>query len=171
MILSYDYASPKRGQQQMKAPPWQAFLIAMAVRQCNNTHIYQWRNSRAFIKATKHHHRATTHSVLPRWPPGWQQTKWRCKMCPLCWPFWWPSWSAHIAQWRRFLAFGKATKRRHQASTCSDSINWTRLPLILGVYFIVKSLKKNLSCLNNNWGVTHHTDEKHRNNSLLGWLK
>ena len=62
MILSYDYASPKRGQQQMKAPPWQAFLIAMAVRQCNNAHIYQWRNSRAFIKATKHHHWASTRS-------------------------------------------------------------------------------------------------------------
>jgi hypothetical protein len=42
--------------------------------------------------------------------------------------------------------------------------NWTRLPLILGVYFIVKSLKKNLSCPTNNRGVTHQNDEKHLNN-------
>ena len=30
-----------------------------------------------------------------------------------------------IDQWRRFMAFLKATKRRHWASACSDSINWT----------------------------------------------
>jgi hypothetical protein len=35
---------------------------------------------------------------------------------------------------------------------------------ILGVYFIVKSLKKSSSCPNNNRGVTHQTDEKHLNN-------
>ena len=34
--------------------------------------------------------------------------------------------TACIAQWRRFRAFIKATKHRHQASTRSDSINWTR---------------------------------------------
>jgi hypothetical protein len=33
--------------------------------------------------------------------------------------------TACIAQWRRFMAFIKATKRRHWASTCSDIINRT----------------------------------------------
>jgi hypothetical protein len=71
--------------------------------------------------------------------------------------------TACIAQGRMSMAFIKATKRRHWASTCSDSINRTRLPLI-GVYFIVKLLKKSSSCPNNNRGVTHQTDEKHLNN-------
>ena len=62
------------------------------------------------------------------------------------------------------MAFIKATKRRHWASSCSDSINRTRLPLILEVYFIFKSLKKSSSCPSNNRGVTHQTDEKHLNN-------
>ena len=37
--------------------------------------------------------------------------------------------TAHLAQWRWFGAFIKATKRHHQASTRSDSINRTCLPL------------------------------------------
>jgi hypothetical protein len=59
------------------------------------------------------------------------------------------------------MAFLKATKHCHQASTCSNSINRTSLPLILGVYFIIKSLKKGSSCPNNNRGMTHQLDEKH----------
>jgi hypothetical protein len=72
--------------------------------------------------------------------------------------------TARIARWRRFVAFIKVTKRRHRASTCSNSINQTCLPLIVGAYFIVKLLKKSSSCPNNNRGVTHQTDEKHLNN-------
>jgi hypothetical protein len=72
--------------------------------------------------------------------------------------------TACIAWWRRFVAFIKATKRRHRVSTRSNSINRTRLPLILGVYFIVRSLKKSSSYPNNKRGVTHQTDEKHLNN-------
>ncbi len=56
--------------------------------------------------------------------PGWQQTKQRCNMHTLWWPFQWPlqygSTIARITQWRRFIAFIKATKRRHQTSTHSD---------------------------------------------------
>jgi hypothetical protein len=59
------------------------------------------------------------------------------------------------------MAFIKATKCHHWASTHSDTINWTHLPLIFGVYFIVKSLKKSSSCPNNNRGMTYQTDEKH----------
>jgi len=41
--------------------------------------------------------------------------------------------TAHIAGWWRFVAFIKATKRHHRASTRSDITNRTRLSLILGV--------------------------------------
>jgi hypothetical protein len=73
--------------------------------------------------------------------------------------------TARIARWRRFVAFIiiKATKRHHRASTYSDNIKGTRLPLFQG-YFIVKLLKKSSSCPNNNRGVTYQTDEKHLNN-------
>jgi len=33
--------------------------------------------------------------------------------------------TAHIAWWRRFVAFLKATKRHHRVSTCSNKTNWT----------------------------------------------
>ena len=69
-----------------------------------------------------------------------------------------------IAQWRRFLAFIKATKHRHRASTSSDRHQLDMPTPIAGVFFIVKSLKKSLSCPNNNRGVAHQTDEKHLNN-------
>ena len=66
------------------------------------------------------------------------------------------------------MAFRKATKRRHWVSTRSGSINWTRLPLILGLYFIVKLLKKGLSCPDKHRGMrgsmTHQSDEKYLNN-------
>jgi len=81
--------------------------------------------------------------------------------------------TARIAQWKRSRAFLKATKRRHRASTCSDIINRTYLPLILGIYFIVKLLKKGSSCPNNNRGMTHQSDEKHLSKTIghfVGWL-
>ena len=164
MILSYNYARQKRRRRRTKVPPPQAFSINMVVRRCNTACIAQWRRSGAFIKATKHQHWATTCSISPRRLPGWQQTKRRCKMTILMAIALQRYYTMHITKWRRFLAFVKATKRRHQASTRSDSINWTHLPLILGVYFIVESLKMSLSCLYNNRGVTHQTDEKHLNN-------
>jgi hypothetical protein len=37
---------------------------------------------------------------------------------------WW-YYTARIAQWRRFVAFIKATKHRHRASTCSEIIKGT----------------------------------------------
>ncbi len=82
--------------------------------------------------------------------------------------------TAHIAQWRRFVAFIKATKYCHRASTCSDRHQSDMPTPISGAYFIVKSLKKSLSCPNNNRGVTHQTDEKHLNNMseyFVGVLK
>jgi hypothetical protein len=72
--------------------------------------------------------------------------------------------TVHIAQWRRFVAFIKATKRHHRAITRSDRHQSDMPTPISGVYFIVKSLKKSSSCPNNNRGVTYQTDEKHLNN-------
>ena len=90
MVLSYDYSNQNRRRWKTNAAPSLAILIAMAVRWCNTAHISQWRRSRASIKATKHRHRATNRSILPRRPPWRQQTLQRCNMYPLCWPFQWP---------------------------------------------------------------------------------
>ena len=47
----------------------------MAVRRSNTDNIAQCGMSMATPEATGHWHRATTHSVLPQWPPGQQSTK------------------------------------------------------------------------------------------------
>jgi hypothetical protein len=52
--------------------------------------------------------------------------------------------TAHIAGWRRFMGFIKSTKRHHRTSTRSNITRSDCLPLILGVYFIVKINKKGL---------------------------
>ena len=69
-----------------------------------------------------------------------------------------------IAQWRRFVAFIKATKHHRRASTRFDRHQSDMPTPISGVYFIVNSLKKSSSCPNNNRGETYQTDEKHLNN-------
>ncbi len=102
---------------------------------------------------------------------GRHRTKQQWQMCRLCWPFrswpWTVQWydTTRIARWRRFMAFLKATTTTHHhwESTHSNSINRTCLPLIWGVHFISKSLKKGSSCPNNNRGMTHQSDEKHLN--------
>ena len=73
----------------------------------------------------------------------------------------WRYYTAHMARWRRFVAFIKATKCRHRVSTHSDRHQSDMPTPISGVYFIVKSLKKSSSCPNNNRDVTHQSDEKH----------
>ena len=62
------------------------------------------------------------------------------------------------------MAFKKATKHRHRASTRSDRHQLDMPTPISGVCFIVKLLKKSSSCPNKNRGVTNQTDEKHLNN-------
>jgi len=49
-----------------------------------------------------------------------------------------------IARWRRFVAFIKATKRHHQASTRSDSINVTRQHRLIPTFHCEKGLE--LTC-------------------------
>ena len=115
--------------------------------------ITQCSMSRATPEATGCCHRATTQSVLPRWPPGRQQTKHQCRCVHFAGRFDdrgdVPVLYCCIAQWRRFTAFLKTTTRHHRASTHSNSINRTYLPLILREYLIVNLLKTDEKQLNN----------------------
>ena len=53
---------------------------------------------------------------------------------------------------------GKHSLRYHQSDTPTPD---------LGVYFIVNTLKKGLSCPYNNRGMTHQSDEKHLHNNNM----
>jgi hypothetical protein len=91
MVLSYDYAKRNRRRQRTNAPPLQTIMMAMVRRWSNKCGIARCSMSRATLEATGRRHRATTRSVSPWRPPGRQQTKQRCIMYPLWWPFRWPS--------------------------------------------------------------------------------
>jgi len=52
--------------------------------------------------------------------------------------------TAHITRWRTFVAFIKATKRRHRASSRSDSINVTRQRRLFWLFYREKGLE--LTC-------------------------
>ena len=90
MVLSYDYAKQKRRRRWTNTPLMQA--ISMAVWMCwsSSCGIAQCSMTRASPEATGCRHWATTCSILPRRPPGWQQMKRQCNMYPLCWPYRWP---------------------------------------------------------------------------------
>ena len=164
----------KRWRQQMNVPPSLAISIAMAVRQCNTAHIAQWRRrrSRAFIKPTKRCHRTTTCSASLRRPPGQQQTKrqckWQCKCVHFAGHFDGRGGVPVLYRTHRPMKEVHGFHKSHinaaiRPAPHSNSINRTRLPLILGVYFIVKLLKKSSSCPNNSRGMTHQSDKKHIN--------
>ena len=90
IVLSYDYSNQNRRRRRTNAPPSWAISMVIAVRRCHTERISRCSMTRASLEATGCRHWATTHSILPRRPPGWQQTKQQCNMCPLCWPFQWP---------------------------------------------------------------------------------
>ena len=134
IVLSYDYVKLKRWRQWTNVPLSLAILIASMYR--------------AFLEATECCHQETSTRVTT--------TTRQCKMYPLCWPFWWPA--LCVSQWRRFMAFIKATKCPYQASTHSDSINRTHQCRLFLQFHREKGLK--LTC----WPlitITHQTDEKH----------
>ncbi len=130
MVLSYDYSNRNRRWRRTNAPPSRAISMDMAMRRWNTERISRLRRSRAFIKATKLRQRATTRSVSPQRPLVTQWTQ-RWATCP-------PPLlailmavamrqynTARIAWWRRFVAFIKATKHHHRASTGSNITNQT----------------------------------------------
>ncbi len=136
----------KKSTMGIKVPPLLAILIAMAMCQCNKEWIAWCSMSRATLEATSCHHWATTHSVLPWWPPGQQQTKQRWKKAPTlvavlmalavsrynttC-----------IAWWRRFMAFLEATGCHHWASIHYNSIDRMCQCQFFVLFFIVNMLK------------------------------
>ena len=110
-----------------KTPRHPAISINTAVRRCNTKRITQCSMPRATPEATGCCHRATTHSALPWRPPGRQSTINKTMMQntpPLLAIFMAVAvcryYTVHIAWWRRFMAFIKATRRRHWTSTCSN---------------------------------------------------
>ena len=148
--LSYVLIKQKRRRQWTNVPLLLAILIAMAVWRCNTARIAWWRRFRAFIKATKRCHRATTCSVSPQQQPGRQKTKWHCKMCPLCWPFWltWQCNGTLLGALPDGGGPGLSWKPLNAAighALAPIEINWTCLPLNLGAYFIVTLSKKSSS--------------------------
>jgi len=136
--------------------------MAMAVRRCETEHIAQCSMTRASPGATGRRHRATTHSVSPRRPPGRQSTQQLWNMYPLCSPFRWPSRcdGARIDQWRWSRAFIKATTHHHRASTHSDSINRTCQRRLLLWFHCEKGLELTFWPLITIGGMTYQTDEK-----------
>jgi len=149
MVLSYDYSNRNRRRWGTNAPPSQAISMAITVRRWDTEHIVWWRWSRAFIKATKLCHRATTRSVSPRRLRGRQSTqRWANAPPPLLVISMAVAMgrydTACITQWRRFVAFIKATKRHHRASTRSDSINVTRQHRLFRLFHREKGLQ--LTC-------------------------
>ncbi len=133
-VLSYDYAKRKRRRQWTNAPLLLVISMAMQRHWSDTWGIAQCSMSRATPEATgrRHWHRATTKSVLPQRPPGQQQTNnnvieyvptlMAISMAIAMQRYY----TALITQLRRYRAFIKATKHRHWASTCSNSINQTR---------------------------------------------
>ncbi len=71
--------------------------------------------------------------------------------------------TAHIARWRRFVAFIKATKHHHWASTCSDRHQLdTPMPVVCSISSW-KRARVDMLALNNNRGMTYQTDVKQLN--------
>jgi hypothetical protein len=129
MVLSYDYSNRNRGWRRTNAPPLRAISMAMAVRRCHTEHISQCSMTSASPEATGRRHWATTRSILPRRQGNSKRNddatthfdghfNGRGDAAVL--------YPAHHPRWRRFVAFTKATKHHHWASTRSDSINRTR---------------------------------------------
>ncbi len=72
------------------------------------------------------------------------------KNTPLCWPFRWLWWCAGTIPHKSPDGGGSRLSKEPLNAAIGRALapilpNWTCLPLILGVYFIVKSTKKGLS--------------------------
>ena len=70
----------------------------------------------------------------------------------------------HIAQWRRFMAFIKATERCHRASTRFDSIQSDMPTPVVSYISSWKRARVDMLATNNNKGMTYQTNEQHLTN-------
>ncbi len=130
MVLGYDYSKQKRRWWRTNVTLSPAILIAMAVHWSNTDGIPQCSISTATLEASGHCHRATTCSVLPRWPPGQQANKQQSTNTPekraiLMVAAVHRCNTAHIARWRRSRASQEATGCRHRASIATNRCNWS----------------------------------------------
>ncbi len=105
----------------MNAPRLPAVPMATAVRWSNIDGIAQCSMSRATPEATRRHHWATTHYVLPQRPPGQQANKQQSTNTPkkvavlMAMAMRWYV-TVRIAQWRRSRASLETTGCCHWAS-------------------------------------------------------
>jgi hypothetical protein len=100
IVLSYDYSNRNRRRRRTNAPSSRAISMAMSVHRCNTERITQ-------CQGDNHYEHVPTLLAI-----SIAIAMQRC-------------YTPHIAQWRRFVAFIKATKRHHRTSTRSDSVNWS----------------------------------------------
>jgi hypothetical protein len=75
-----------------------------------------------------------------------------------------------IAQWKRFMAFIKATKCRHQASTRSDITQSDTQRRLIPTFHRRKRAPIDMLAPNNNRGMTYQTDQRHLNNLLENFV-
>ena len=131
--------------------------------------------SRDALDAPGSCHRVTTHSVLPRRPPGQQSTKQQSSntltflAVSIAMALQWCD-KVGIVRWRRSRAPLEATGRRHRASTCSNNINWPYLPLFYWCFSMVNMLKNGQSkrmAPTNNRGMTYQTEGKQESISII----
>jgi len=141
MVLHYNYSNRNRRWQQTNAPTSRAISMAMALHQCN---------TECIARCPMQHHQGFTGS---HWTPPLGNYLLRIAqvaaraiinttmmqhapifLAVLMVIAMWQYYTAHIAQWRRSVAFIKAIKRHHRASTRSDIIQSdTPTPVVLDI--------------------------------------
>ena len=143
MVLRYYYNNRNRRRQwRMNAPPSRAILMDMAVRRCDMECTAQCSMTRASSEATGCRRiaqaaaRATTNSTIMKHVP----TLLAISMAIVMQRYY----TAHIARWRRFVAFIKTTKRHYRMSTRSDIIKGTRQVWLFRTFHREKELQ--LTC-------------------------
>ncbi len=147
MVFGYGYCWWQNRWWQTNALRPLAILMATAVRRSNTDGITQCSMSRSTLEATGCRHRATTHYVLPQWPPGQQANKQQSTNTPkkvaiLMAMAMRQYVTMHIARWRRSRASLEATGRHHQVSIMSNNINRTWLRHFFLMFSSSKPYKK-----------------------------
>ena len=131
IVLSYDYSNRNRQRWRTNAPPSRAILMAIAVRQCDMKRI-PWCSMQHDQSFTGSHWTPQSGDYLLRIAPSAARATINLTMIQhvhtllavLIAIAMWRYYTAHIARWRRFVAFIKATKRHHRTSTRSDSTSY-----------------------------------------------
>jgi len=130
IVLSYDYSNRNRRRRQTNAHPSRAILKAMAVRRCDTKRIAQCSMTRASLEATGcpsgdyslHIAPSAARATINLTMMQQVLTLLAVLMAIAMRQYY----TAHIARWKRFVNFIKATKCHHWMSTCSDIIKGTR---------------------------------------------